>query len=342
MEKEKRIKELDLIRAISAIFIMLYHYTTRYEMSIGHIKSNYFLDVKYGYMAVAVFFILSGFLVAFKINEEKSSFKFFIKKLIRIYPSYIIAMILTTIVIFIGGEPFADRLCSVKEFIANLFILTQYLGVKQVDGVYWTLTIEMTFYIIVAGVILLKKNKNIKLLSLLWIIICLILNIISLYFNPMIIKGLKILFISTYSQLFIIGIIMCLIYKEENSKINYFTLLLCIINQYFALGLEYTIFLIVFVVLLYLIIIKIIKLPKWLCENRIVHLMSSISYPFYLVHQFIGFVIIYYLEKNNFIGEYNIIIPFIIMVGVAYLIHRFIETPFIKMWNEKMKKRSVV
>ena len=72
MEKEKRIKELDLIRAISAIFIMLYHYTTRYEMSIGHIKSNYFLDVKYGYMAVAVFFILSGFLVAFKINEEKS------------------------------------------------------------------------------------------------------------------------------------------------------------------------------------------------------------------------------------------------------------------------------
>ena len=131
---------------------------------------------------------------------------------------------------------------------------------------------------------------------------------------------------------------MSLIYNGDRSKINYLILILCIINQYFALGTEYTIFLCAFSLLFYLIIIGEIRIPNKVCENKCVQFMSSISYPFYLTHQFIGFVIIYYIEKVGLIGEYNIIIPFIIMLLVAYIIHIYIEEPFIKLLSKKKGK----
>ena len=38
MCKNEKIKELDFFRGIAAILIVLYHYTTRYNISFGHIK----------------------------------------------------------------------------------------------------------------------------------------------------------------------------------------------------------------------------------------------------------------------------------------------------------------
>lgn len=58
---------LDWIRAIAAISVVLYHYTTRYNESIGHLL-EYPINVTYGYMGVAVFFILSGFLLMLNID----------------------------------------------------------------------------------------------------------------------------------------------------------------------------------------------------------------------------------------------------------------------------------
>lgn len=89
MEKEK-IKELDFFRAIAAVLVLLYHYTTRYNISFGHIKTPYYLDVSFGCMGVSIFFILCGFLSIMKINSQKSAKKFLVRRLIRLYPAYLI------------------------------------------------------------------------------------------------------------------------------------------------------------------------------------------------------------------------------------------------------------
>lgn len=36
--ENKHIYELDYMRAVSAVLVMLYHYTTQYQKSIGHIE----------------------------------------------------------------------------------------------------------------------------------------------------------------------------------------------------------------------------------------------------------------------------------------------------------------
>jgi peptidoglycan/LPS O-acetylase OafA/YrhL len=55
-----RLFELDVLRGIAALGVMLYHYTTRYDKLFGHQDTSY-LDFSYGSLGVNLFFIISGF-----------------------------------------------------------------------------------------------------------------------------------------------------------------------------------------------------------------------------------------------------------------------------------------
>ena len=57
-------------------------------------------------------------------------------------------------------------------------------------------------------------------------------------------------------------------------------------------------------------------------NNYFIAFIAKISYPLYLTHQFIGFVIINKLEKLGFINEFYILIPIAISIGIAYLINK--------------------
>lgn len=323
--KNERIEGLDFFRGISAVFILLYHYTTRYNLSFGHIKQPYYFNVKYGYMAVAVFFILSGFLMYLKIDNEKPK-KFAIKRIIRLYPAFITAMILTTVVMIISGDEFKSKVCNIKEWILNLTMLPELFRQKPVDGVYWTLQIEIIFYAIIWLIILMRKQDKIKIVSLIWISISVIVNVLIIQTDNLILKAIRIFGITQYCQLFITGIIMCCFYKNENSKINYLVLVLCLLNQLISLGLEYTIFLLLFDIVFYFIVIRKIIVYKFI-NNKFILKISEISYPLYLTHQFIGFAIINKIEKLGLTNEIYIIIPIITAVFIAFIIHKYIEKP---------------
>lgn len=71
---------LDYLRGLSALAVMLFHYTTRYDMLFGH-TGGYPLYFKYGSYGVLVFFLLSGYLTFGRIdNVRKSPRKFLYKR----------------------------------------------------------------------------------------------------------------------------------------------------------------------------------------------------------------------------------------------------------------------
>ena len=67
--KNIRIIGLDYIRAISILLIVLYHWTFRYEESIGHID-KYPLLCEWGALAVNTFFIMTAFLTDYRSNLD--------------------------------------------------------------------------------------------------------------------------------------------------------------------------------------------------------------------------------------------------------------------------------
>lgn len=111
-----------------------------------------------------------------------------------------------------------------------------------------------------------------------------------------------------------------------------------IIAQWVAFqNMEFELFYIIFIVI-FMFYIKHSKQDKIniRCKiiNQIVNLFSkiaSISYPLYLVHEYLGFAILKYFDSIGFSSEIFVIIPIIISIICAYIIHKHIELPIGKL-----------
>lgn len=93
MSMTKRIQEIDYLRAVSMILIILYHYTTRYEEIIGH-QVVWSINVPWGCFAVNTFFVLTGYLTFANLNRgggrlSKKASNPFISNILGMYPDYL-------------------------------------------------------------------------------------------------------------------------------------------------------------------------------------------------------------------------------------------------------------
>jgi len=188
--KKPRIFVFDVLRTISAIMIVLYHYTTRYEETIGH-TAPYPINFPFGSAFVAMFFLLSGYLLFFSTREEEKPLNFLYKRAVRLFPSYWVSLILTSLFMFFLLK---ERLKPVLTILMNFTMLQSLIGFENVDGAYWTLIVELTFYFLVALLLLTKQLKRIKVISLFWIIITFIIKFLDLKTNNIIISILKFFF----------------------------------------------------------------------------------------------------------------------------------------------------
>lgn len=168
---EKKIDSLwllDVFRGISALFIVLYHYTTQYDKSIGHID-DYNLTLPWGCYAVYAFFMLSGFLIVYTYKDEFNIVSFLKKRFLRLYPMFWICMIVTTIYMALI---FPERMPTVKQFLFNITMFPTLFGSTAIDGVYWTMPKELIFYVIFAIIAVIgggaRKEENKMVVGMHW------------------------------------------------------------------------------------------------------------------------------------------------------------------------------
>ena len=149
----KKISGLNYIRAISAVLVILYHYTTRYTQSYHNVTLEN-TGLWWGYRAVAVFFGLSGFLTAHNLKATDTVKTFAKKRAIRLYPAYWVSIILTTVVTYLFLR---ERFIGIPSTIFNFTMLQEFVGIPSVDGAYWTLMHELWFYLITGALIFINK-----------------------------------------------------------------------------------------------------------------------------------------------------------------------------------------
>lgn len=158
--------ELDGLRGVAIILVMLYHIFP------------YFPFLKFGWIGVDLFFVLSGFLITnvllSSVKSHKNLRKFYFRRSLRIFPLYFTTLFL----FFIGGTVlFSERdPGSIFHYLTNkqiwFWTFTQNL-LFVVEGIpkmpylthLWSLAIEEQFYLIWPFFILYVKNK-IKWISL--------------------------------------------------------------------------------------------------------------------------------------------------------------------------------
>lgn len=335
MKNSGRLLELDAFRGLAVIAVILYHYSTRYGEIFGHIKTDYKFDFSYGHMGVQLFFIISGFVIFMSIERAKSPEDFLIKRAIRLYPAYIFAVLLTFAITSL--YPLDHLKVSFLDLLVNLTMFHGYFPfIKPVDGAYWSLRVEVLFYIAMSILLFFNLLKRTIPISLVVLSLGSIFSLAYKLTDSTLIYNLNQVLIVSHIHLFIAGIMFYKLWKEKNQQSYYVILLLCLVYQFAFVGAAKG----VYVTLFFMLFLLMINSKLTWVANKPFLFLGKISYSFYLVHQFIGYVIIHWLESIGFVQEYNIIVPIIITFILAIFVTNYIEIPMQNILRNKYKARK--
>jgi peptidoglycan/LPS O-acetylase OafA/YrhL len=153
---------LDALRGIAALWVFVYHLHgwNQFNLLLDRLPS--WLQViafEWGQQSVMVFFVLSGFVMAHSLNQATITPRFLLnfslRRWLRLTPAYYGAIVLACLVSWwlasIGWQPSPVLIRepqAVPRAIAHLFYLQELLGLKSFEPTYWTLCLEMQFYLV--------------------------------------------------------------------------------------------------------------------------------------------------------------------------------------------------
>lgn len=334
---------LDVFRGLSALLIVLYHYTTQYDNSIGHI-GNYNLAFSWGCHAVYAFFMLSGFLIVYTCKDKIDFVSFLKKRFLRLYPMYWVCMIVTTIYMaFI----FPERMPTLKQFLFNITMFPTLFGSKAIDGVYWTMPKELIFYVIFAVIAaFFTEGGTRKKTRWLWVCLGIELIFLAYCYGPFNFPGqwtLIFLMIPDYLYVFLAGCaVYYLNYSEDlqQKRMMILYLITCTLLCKYLCSISTFVFFIVWIFAL--IVFSSDKINQKTYEMKKVLrpliFISKISYVLYLTHQFIGFGIIRLMEANGMITEFWVLLPILHAILLAAILHYGVELNINKLIKKHFAK----
>mgnify|MGYP000724603450 CR=1 FL=1 len=151
-KKPRCIHVLDGWRGLSILFVLSAHL-----LPLG--PSSWELNGTFGVLGMCLFFILSGFLITNFLYKSQNIIDFIIRRFFRILP-------LAWLYVFI-----ALLLCGVSEskWLAHLFFYANWppMSLTKVTSHFWSLCVEMQFYLLVALIVLLFRKKGLFILPFL-------------------------------------------------------------------------------------------------------------------------------------------------------------------------------
>jgi peptidoglycan/LPS O-acetylase OafA/YrhL len=321
--EEKRFVELDVLRGIAAMIVLFFHFTLFRE------------EAKYGFQlgitGVDLFFMISGFVILMSLEKSKNANLFFLLRCIRLYPIYWIIATFTFLLFFglnlFNGEiPYSE--IPFKDYCVNLSMFQYYFNVPNIDGSYWTLIIEMLFYMSIYVLFRLKLLSKIIEIGLVFgaIMACYIFAIRHfnfpdytrfypfIYHFPMFYIGIifykmiELKQVPYYYYLLIVGSICIQLYLFEYGRAFHFISII-----YYAIAL-------VFFTGIFLLFSK--NLLSGIVTKS-TRFLGSISYPLYLIHQPLcyGIIIPYFtdvLKINFWISSLLIALPITLILATFF------------------------
>lgn len=197
---------LDLLRIFAAFGVFFHH------CNFPWFSNNFFFDEDKGHKLVAIFFVMSGFLIAYSVDKKEIDFKIYIiDRLSRLYSVMIPAIILTYVLDNIGMnynpslyQNLAPEKNQILRALSSLLFFNQIQGFcfkPSTNTPFWSIGYEFWYYLLF-GILILFKNiylKTILIIGLLFLI------------------GVKILLLF---PVWILGVLTYYVTKTVNLKVN--------------------------------------------------------------------------------------------------------------------------
>lgn len=323
---ESRLLELDCFRGVAALWVLLFHYTVRYEQLYNKYEDNLLFSVPNGVLPVYLFFMISGFVIFMTLERCESAWDFISSRFSRLYPAYWAGMFLTlTVGVF---WPLPGQVFTISQVLVNTTMFQGYLYVKNIDGVYWSLGYELAFYWVMLSLYLTGMLKRIFLVSVVWICVGACANI----WDGFLWNRVRMLFVLQYAHLFVAGIMFYHFWKKKEPLLSAGVIVACIAAHYFLVK-----------SLLNVCIILIFSLCFFLAINRHLDIvrrtpliwLGTISYPLYLIHQMIGYRIIRVLILLGWNANAAVVVASLLMCFLASALTYCVERPATKWLRDR-------
>jgi len=147
------------LRGVAAFFVFLYHYEAlhpgiRLDLLIPWVGAVFQFPLGLGFVGVDLFFVLSGFLLtlpfaraALELGPRPALPGYFKRRFLRVFPAYYAQLF---IILLVGAWFLSWRAQTPTSLLAHLlmFFNIGWDPVRPMVGVWWTLPVEMGFYLL--------------------------------------------------------------------------------------------------------------------------------------------------------------------------------------------------
>jgi peptidoglycan/LPS O-acetylase OafA/YrhL len=333
----RRLHELDLLRFVAAMAVVAYHATgggTRDWQRAGVARP--FPEISpathWGYLGVQLFFLISGFVILMSAWNRPPEM-FAVSRFTRLFPAYWFSLLLAVALFLLtrqsvdygpGGEG------VLRRFLPNLTMLQDAVGSRGMELSYWTLWVELRFYLLVG--LLLWWGLTVRRVLLFmggWLLI----SVMAQEANSSVLREI---FLPDWAPYFIAGMAFYLIYRYGSNLVCWLLAGFCwALATYYATqridpinawpGVQnYMIPAIVTALFAVMALVAVGGLGR--LRWRGLAVLGALTYPVYLLHEMIMIVAIRYLyPRLTPWGVLGIATGTILVL--AYLVHRLVERP---------------
>jgi len=146
-----RLAFVDALRGIAVLAVVVQHVLEQIIL-IGNPSAEYyrfFHDItghyfNFGRFGVVLFFFVSGFVIPYSFPSSSAPVKdFAVSRFFRLYPSYWLSVLLAVLL----AAFIEDKFYPIWQISANLTMFQMFVGVSNIRIAYWSLAVELIFYI---------------------------------------------------------------------------------------------------------------------------------------------------------------------------------------------------
>lgn len=150
VQPTREIRSLTGLRGVAAMYVLVFHY-----FPIATYNSPLRRVLGHGYLAVDLFFVLSGFVMAlnyrhlFESGWTRAAYGTFLaRRIARIYPLYIVATVVGFVLVVAGGLPFIPTMPRAPALIFNLLMVQSWGLTPSFDSPAWSISAEWAAYLL--------------------------------------------------------------------------------------------------------------------------------------------------------------------------------------------------
>jgi peptidoglycan/LPS O-acetylase OafA/YrhL len=351
----RRFLFLDGLRGVAAMMVVVFHLFTNlrpatrlwFPAAIAALFLN-------GDLGVDIFFVLSGFVIAQSVRNGERSLRylgrFALRRSLRLDPPLWftifveIALIRISLMLFPAlGTP----LPAWREILTNITYIQHFVGARDIQPVFWSLTYEVQFYVVLVGALILLHRLAVRRLLVCSLFAAAFFWSLAVWLGaaPMLVQGL---FIDRWFQ-FALGIAAWAVFSRHISKTQFSALCTMTIVGMMALhqgghrarSIEITV--------LSAVTMAIVSLSgklETVFNSSAIQFLGEISYSLYLIHLSIGwrFISIFRKEFGPQLGPGMGITAFVggiaLSVVAARLMYLAIEAPSVRFARRVRLPRS--